>query len=176
MFIIDLQLFANQPNNLVLGDGVFAIGATDIGITRGGGAFVVEREYRDIEADGDYGPVKGRQRKVKSVPKLTINALELLPANLPKMYAATKNTTVTTTDTFTGKADIEATDYQTVTWTGKTKGGRGVKITLDNAINLENLDWALVDKDEIVAQLTYTATYLETDRTAEPWKVEFTGA
>ena len=168
---------ANQPNNIVLGEGVFAIGTTDIGLTRGGGTFTVEREYREIPADGDYGIVKGRLEKVRSIPKLVMNALELLPANLPKMYPATKVETLTTTDTITAKENIEDTDYQdVVTWTGKTKGGRGVKITIENAINLENIDWSLVDKDEIVAQLTYTGTYLETARTTEPWKVEFTGA
>jgi hypothetical protein len=175
MFNMNLQLFAG-PDDILLGEGVFAIGTVDIALTRGGGKFIVEREFRPIPADGDMGPVKGRQTKTKSVPKLTMNALELLPANLPNMYAATKVTTVTTTDTFTGKADIEDADYQTVTWTGKTKGGRGVKITLDNAINLENIDWSLIDKDEVIASLTYTGAYTEADRITEPWKVEFTGA
>lgn len=168
---------APDPNNIVLGDGVFSIGGVDIGLTRGGGKFAVEREYKQIEADGDYGPVKGRIRKTKSVAKLTVNALELLPANLPKMHPAIANTTVTTVDTITGAADIADTDYNAaVTWTGKTKGGRAVVIEIQNAINLENIDWSMVDKDEIVSTVTYTATYLETARTTEPWSVEFTGA
>ena len=31
----------------------------------------------------------------------------------------------------------------------------------------------MVDKDEIVAALTYTATYLEANRKKEPWKIDF---
>lgn len=162
------------PNDIILGDGVFAINGVDIALTRGGGSFSVEREYREIEADGDYGPVKGRIRKIRSRAKLTVNALEIVAANLPNMYPATQVTTNTGTDTITAKDDIEDTDYQdTVTWTGKTKGGRSVVITLSNAINLENLEWSLVDKEEVVPSLTYTATYTEDDRTTEPWDIEF---
>lgn len=166
-----------SAEDIILGEGVFAIGATDIGLTRGGGQFVVEREYKQIEADGDFGPVKGRIRKVKSVAKLTLNALELLVSNLPLMYPATKNANVVgppATDTITAKTDIEDTDYNNVvTFTGKTKGGRSVIITIENAINLENIDWSFKDKDELVSVVTFTATYLETDRTKEPWKIEF---
>jgi hypothetical protein len=162
---------------IVLGDGVFAIGGTAVALTRGGGRFTVEREYRQIEADGDMGPVKGRIRKTKSTAKLVMNALEVLPANLPKFYPATSLDTTTdpTKAVLTGKTEIADTDYATaVTWTGRTKAGKAVVITLEDAINLENLDWALVDKEEIVPELTFTAAYDETARTTEPWKVEFT--
>lgn len=166
-----------MPNDIILGDGVFSIGVTDVGLTRGGGVFNVEREYKNIEADGDYGPVKGRIRKIKSIAKLSMNALEILTTNIPKMYPATKITTVTTVDTITGKADIEDADYNdTITWTGKTTAGRSVVITIKNAINLENIEWPLVDKEEIISALTYTATYDPTTRTVEPWEIVFTDA
>lgn len=169
-----------SAQDIVLGYGVFSIGGVDIGLSRGGGQFVVEREYRQIEADGDRGPVKGRIVKDSSVAKITVNALELLPANLPKMYPATTLTNVVgppKKDTLTAKADITDADYNTtVTFTGKTKGGRSVIVTVENAINLENIDWSLVDKDEVVPALTFTATYLETARTVEPWKIEFIDA
>lgn len=160
-------------NDIVLGDGVFAIGSTNVGLTRGGGQFTIEREYKEIQADGDYGPVKGRVKKTRSVAKLVVNALEILPANLTKFYPAMKVTTAAGVDTITAEMDIQTTDYNAVTWTGKTKGGRDVVITLQNAINLENLDWSLVDKDEVVQSLTFTATYDETTRTTEPWDIEF---
>ena len=38
---------------IILGKGVFSIGDTPIALTRGGGQFTVEREVRQIEADGD---------------------------------------------------------------------------------------------------------------------------
>lgn len=161
----------------ILGAGVFAIGAVDVGLTRGGGTLTIEREYRETPADGDYGPVKDRIRKIRSVAKLSMSALEILATNIPKMYPATTVTTATGTDTVTGKADIETTDYNdTITWTGKTKAGRSVVITLENAINLENIEWNLVDKEEVVPTLTYTATYLEGTRDVEPWEITFTDA
>lgn len=157
---------------IILGHGVFSIGGKDIAITRGGGQFVIEREYRDIEADGDRGPVKGRTVIDKSVPKLTINALSMLPEDFTNYYPGMQSTTDTNTKV-TGKTDISTEDYKTVKWTGKTKQGKGVIITLKNAINLENLDWTLQDKDEVIQALTYVGTYEEDDMENEPWDVEF---
>src|SRR5690606_9302981 len=163
--------------NIILGEGVFAINDTDVGLTRGGGQFTVEREYRQVEADGDYGPVKGRIYKARSTATLTMNLLEIVADDLSKLYPATQVTTSAGTTTFTGKEQVEAADYQsTVTWTGRTVDGREVVITLENAINLGNLDWTMTDKEEIVQQVTFTATYLPDARTTEPWRVEFADA
>jgi hypothetical protein len=164
-------------NDIILGYGVFSIGATDIGLTRGGGAFNVERSFREILADGDYGPVKGRIDLDREVATLSMNALQLLPANLPKLYPAITNTNEVgppVKDTVTSTLTVADADYNaTVKWTGKTKGGRSVIITLDNAINLENIDWSLVDKEELVPEVTFTATFLDTARTTAPWKIEY---
>ena len=48
----------SNPQKLLLGHGVYSIGDVPVGLTRGGGQFVVEKEYRNIEADGDRGPVR----------------------------------------------------------------------------------------------------------------------
>lgn len=161
-------------DSILLGEGVIAIGETDVGITRGGSQFTIEREYKTIEADGDYGPVKGRIRKIRSIAKLVLNAMELLPANLTKMYPAMQIASSGGTDTITAKLAIETVDYNdAITWTGRTLEGRPVIITIENAINLENIDWTLTDKDEVVPQVTYTATYLESARTTEPWSVKY---
>lgn len=172
------------PDNIILSDGVFSIGAsstaaTAIALTRGGGSFTVEREFRQIEADGDYGPVKNRIRLIKEVAKLNMKALEIVPANMEDYYpaASAAATSGSTTSTFTTRSlttNITTEDYQYAQWVGYNKAGRQVLIALDNAINLENLNWNLVDKEEIVNELTYTATYIETARTTVPWKVYYT--
>lgn len=156
---------------IILGNGVFSVGENDIALTKGGGQFTIEREYREIEADGDRGAVKGRIVLDKSVPKLTINALSLIPAEY-KAYYPGLNVDANTNTTITGSNEVKESDYTTVKWTGKTKEGKSVIITLENAINLENIDWSLVDKEEVVQSLTYTGTY-EEGSTEEPWKVEF---
>lgn len=159
-------------NDIILGYGVFSIGGVDIALTRGGGQFMVERLNKEILADGDFGPVKGRVRKDGSRAKLVVRALEVIADNIPKMYPA-MSSTGTTTKTITGAADITDADYNTVTFTGKTVSGKSIIITLNNAINLGNLDWALVDKDEVVPQVEYTAAYDPNTRTTEPWNLQY---
>lgn len=63
---------------ILLGAGIFYIGGTAVALTRGGGQFVVEREYREINADGDRGAVEGRVVMESARPKLTMNALTVL--------------------------------------------------------------------------------------------------
>lgn len=78
-------------NEILLGVGRFYIGtnATDakkVGLTRGGGSFIVEREYRDIAADDDPGSVAGRVLKDTGRPKLKLVALQWL-TKAPQLYA-----------------------------------------------------------------------------------------
>lgn len=166
---------------IVLGEGVFAIGEADVGLTRGGGQFNVEREYRQVNADGDRGPVKGRIRLVQSVATLQMNNLEIMVDDLDKFFPATKVTKDVGAGetTFAGKKDVESTDYQaTVTWTGRTMDGRACIITLKNALNLGNLQWTMAERDEVVSQVTFTATYDEANRLGdeEPWEVKWVDA
>ena len=174
----------SAPEDIILGDGVFAIGqttssTTNIALTRGGGVFSVEREYRQIPADGDYGPVKGRIRLIKSVAKLNMKNLEIVPDDMDAYYPSISadHTSGSTTAVITGAgltSNITSADYSYVTWTGYNRAGRRVYIELKNAINLENISWPLVDKEEVIAELTFQATYGSTERTTEPWRVIFT--
>jgi hypothetical protein len=166
------------PNKILLGMGVFKINEVAIGLTRGGGQFTVEKEMREITADGDRGTYKDRVVQDSSRPKLKLSALEVISENLPKLYPAlsvTADSPIEGSTKITGTGVIATTDYQTkVTWTGETKAGKQVIITLYNAICLENLDWTLADKDEVVAEVTYTGCYLEdSPANFEPWDVVY---
>ena len=79
-------------DQIILGAGVFAIGGTNVALARGGGQFTVEREFRNINADGDRGPVKDRVVMDASTCKLTLNALTFL-TSMPTVYAAISTTT-----------------------------------------------------------------------------------
>lgn len=79
---------------ILLGLGVFAIDGTDVALCRGGGQFTVEREFRDIAADGDKGSVKDRIVIDSERAKLTMNVLTML-ASIEKMYPALEKTTTT---------------------------------------------------------------------------------
>ena len=163
---------------ILLGYGVVTVGETPVGLTRGGSSFTVEREYREIEADGDRGLVKGRIVIDSETAKLTVNALELFNAeDMTKYYPAM---TVTpepgespTKQIMKSTLTIAAGDYNNVKWTGKTKDGKAVTINLENAINMANLEWGLEDKNEVVPSIEWTGTYDEDTRDTPPWSVEF---
>lgn len=162
---------------ILLGYGVVSVGTTPIGLTRGGSSFTVEREYRNIEADGDKGPVKGRIVIDSEIAKLTVNALELFTAaDMTKYYPgmAIDSNTDPTVSKMKSTLKIVEGDYNDVIWTGKTKDGKSVVIKVEDAINLDNLEWALEDKNEVVPALGFTAAYDEATRDTPPWSVDFT--
>lgn len=74
-------------SEIILGAGKFYIGETLVALTRGGGQFTVEREYREINADGDRGAVKGRVVMEGSRPKLTMNVLTML-SSVSSIYSS----------------------------------------------------------------------------------------
>lgn len=84
-------------DEIVLGVGKFYLGTTkndavSVGLTRGGGSFIVEREFREINADEDPGLVKGRVEKEVARPKLTLNALQWL-TKVDKLYTCIQKVT-----------------------------------------------------------------------------------
>lgn len=162
-------------DKILLGYGVVSVGLTPIGLTRGGSAFTVEREFREIEADGDRGPVEGRIVIDREVAKLTVNALETFTAaDMQKYYPGLNlGGELGAENTLTSTMTIAAGDFSDVTWTGKTKDGKSVTIKVENAINMDNLEWTLEDKSEVVPSLGFTATYAEDARDTPPWNVVF---
>lgn len=165
-------MMAKTADKILLGYGVVSVGGSPIGLTRGGSAFAVEREIRNIEADGDRGPVKGRIVIDTEIAKLTVNALELFTAtDMEKYYPAIS--VDATTGKMTSTLIIAEGDYNDVKWVGKTKDGKSVTINIQNALNLSNLEWTLEDKNEVVPSLEFTATYDEENRDNPPWDVQF---
>lgn len=75
---LEVEGTTSGAKEILLGAGLFYVGETAIALTRGGGKFTVEREYREINADGDKGPVKERISLDRSVPKLSMNVLTIL--------------------------------------------------------------------------------------------------
>lgn len=77
-FEITINGVTAGASEIILGAGKFYVGGNLVALTRGGGQFTVEREYREINADGDRGAVKGRVVMESSRPKLTMNVLTML--------------------------------------------------------------------------------------------------
>lgn len=155
---------------VLLGYGIFKVGDTPVGLTRGGGSFAVETEYRQIEADGDYGPVEDRITIDSQVAKLKLNALTAFSAeDMKKHYPGL----VETDGTVTATLKIATDDYHSISWEGQTLDGKPVIINLENAINLGNIEFTLEDKNEVIPELEFTATYKENTRNTAPWGVVY---
>lgn len=82
---IDDEQASGAPE-IILGVGIFYVGETAIALTRGGGSFNVARTFRNINADGDRGPVKGRVTIDDSTATLTLNTLQIL-TRMSDLYA-----------------------------------------------------------------------------------------
>lgn len=166
---------AKQPGKILLGCGKFKINNKEVGLTRGMGSFVVERVYREIVADCDKGQVKGRVVLDESRPKLTMNLLEIIADDLSDVFPATQSTSASGKTMFSAKSEIEDSDFVTVEFIGKTKDGKPVHITVKEAINKENINWAFEDKGEVINTVTFEGSYTDADTATdiEPWTVEF---
>jgi len=82
---------------IILGVGKFYIGSSSedaayVGLTRGGGSFIVEREFREINADEDPGLVEDRIEKEMARPKLKLVALQWL-TKIDKLYSCIQTVT-----------------------------------------------------------------------------------
>lgn len=163
-----------KQENIVFGRGIFKVDDVAIGLTRDGGTFKVEYNHRVINADGDRGTVKGRVEREEAKAFITINHLEVL-TELAKLHTGVKTTTEGDYTVITGAGKIVDEDYHTVQFIGETKNGREVVIEIRNAINLENIEWTLKDKDDIVDTVTYEATYdpQAEDQFDENWTVKY---
>lgn len=166
-----------KQENIVFGRGIFKIDDVTVGLTRDGGTFKVEYNHRVINADGDRGTVKGRVVREEAKAFMSINHLEVL-TEIEKFHTGIKADTTTktgyTTLSGTGKID-DTNDYHTVTFVGETKNGREVVIEIKNAINLENIEWELKDKNDVIDSVTYEATYdpQAEDQFDENWTISY---
>jgi hypothetical protein len=164
------------PRDMMLGEGVFSFrdagstGAwTDVGATRGGGVFHMAREYRKRAADGDRGWVKGRVAIDNEETTLTIRSLEMLPDNINDFHPAMTSSAGSNLTTITSNLVIADGDYKAVKFTGKTDGGNACVATLNYALNMADLNWEFLDKNEVVEELVFTAFSLEATTSVPEW-------
>lgn len=81
---------------------------------------------------------------------------------------------------YIGTGTISGSDFKTVKWVGLTKGGNAVTITLNDAVNVGNIEWTFAEKNDVVPSVEFEACYSNTDAASssnnEPWSVEIDGA
>lgn len=162
-----------DKQKVILGLLKISVDGTALGYSRGGSSFTVNRVIHHIAADGDLGDTTNAHILDEERPTLVVNQLVVDPAIFLKLFPAAANSSGTLSPT--GK--IVSADYHDVVAVAKTKEGKFVRITLNDAINKGNISWTFNDRDEVVTSVTYEATYAErTDLftyPGSPYTIEF---
>lgn len=144
-----------------------------IGATRGGNTFVIETEYREMTVDGAPGPVKGAQRILREIPKLTVNLIELTKANMQLNLPGSSVATGVDYDVITGRSQIASGDYFTNVTLILEKAGSDDPFIfkLKNAISLSNFEIGAAEDDETVMVVEFTGHFDPAALTASPYEI-----
>lgn len=156
----------SKYEDVILGYGELFIDDVSIGITRDNGEFKVERTYHQIKRNGSRGMDFDSMVLDEERAKLKFSILQLDANNLVLVFPGLKDLDGVISPTF----ELTKEDYKTVKWIGKTKNGDPVTIELFNAFNASNIDWALIDKDEVKQEVEFEAGYCD-DST--PYNIKF---
>ena len=154
---------SDKKQEIILGLGKFSIydGETKVPIayTRGGGAFTVERVYRPITFDGLKAYASQEMIVIdEENVNMEMNMLSIFTdSDLTFLYPAMKAETGADGTTITSNDDlaIKTEDYRKVEWEGITNTGKPVVITIENAVNVSNVDWKMTDRDEVLQTISY---------------------
>jgi hypothetical protein len=139
-----------------------------VGATKGGGEFNDGAEFRQREADGDLGPVKGAIDLIKLNPILTVNALKIDKTNLQKFFAGMSlDDADAIYSKLTRMVDLTNSYIENVAFVGQNRSGTDMVIILYNALGDGALVMAFTKDEEIVPEVQFTATFDPTtfDRT-----------
>ncbi|WP_416149505.1 hypothetical protein ACM26V_00450 [Salipaludibacillus sp. HK11] len=165
-----------NPKNVQLGAGVlvFNFNPDDwdapetiaFGAVRGGGSYNVEPTNKPIRFDGDRGEdSKGLKRKTEQKIQITVTALELdhakLKKNMPgKVTNVTNGVDVPEYNKYRPKVDYDEEDYiENLAYITSNVNGDVVAYVIENVLGDGALSMAFTDKDEVVAETTFTAHF-----------------
>lgn len=174
-----------KPENVQLGEGVLVYNfdptnwdsedTIPFGATRGGGSYNVEPTNKPIRFDGDKGEdTMGLKRRQEWKITIVATALELDHAKMTK-YMPGKVTTAEATigvpayKTYRPNVEFSDADYITnMAYITETKAGNVVAYVIENVLGDGALSAALADKDEVVAETTFTAHFDPEDMNTLP--------
>ncbi|MGJ9381808.1 hypothetical protein [Salipaludibacillus sp. CF4.18] len=165
-----------KPKNIQLGAGVLIfnfnpddwddLNSVAFGAVRGGGNYNVEPTNKAIRFDGDRGEdSKDLKRKIEQKIQITVTALELDHAKLQKYMPGKVTNTPAGLDLpeynkYRPKIDYDEVDYQdNLAYVTTNKNGDVVAYVIENVLGDGALSAAFQDKDEVVAETTFTAHF-----------------
>ena len=149
------------------------VGAVRVGGTRGGNSFSPGRTIREMPVDGAIGPVKGFARRATSRPVLTVNMLELTPANLTNAIAAANSSATASGLTKLVGGEIEDSDYITNVALATTLKGETQPFILvvHNALVLDAPEFSFADEDEMVLTVSFVGHVTSAAPNTEAWTI-----
>jgi hypothetical protein len=183
MTVVRHGVSANTPDRLLIDAGAVYFKATDdwtvaspgtlLGATRGGNTFEVTRTIKRIDPDGSKGPVKGFRRIEDVVAVLTANLIEITEANLLMALPGSSATSHVITGAEIDDADYIANVVIVGTITGFDGTAKPIICKLKNCLADGPFALKMDPKGEAVQQMKFTAHYLDSDLSTEPWSIEY---
>ena len=156
----------------------FASPGTLMGATRGGSTFTIEQEIREMEVDGARGPMKESRRITMIKASLTVNFIEHTTESLKRAIVGSNSQVFNVNhDAISRDLTIAVGDYlSNVAILGEVSGdANGMGIVLTNVIADGNFELSMVDKEEGVVAVTFTAHFdpatVGSKDDTEPWQI-----
>lgn len=136
-----------------------------LGMTNGGGSFVIGREFRKPAVDGLRYPYKGDSFIDSMDPRLTGTLVEPTADNMKRLLGTVTVTTSGNKTTISVHTAIDtATDYiPSLCWIGDIADGSFVIIELKNAFNTADVTMTFKDKGEMNIPFEFHAHQDEVD-------------
>jgi hypothetical protein len=176
-----MAITPSVPNktNIVLGDGVlykdYAQGTQlTIGACRGDSVFNVDRQFREQEYNGSYGPTETLKVKTKVIVTMKIALLELSTTNFTHLFQGFAKTDQTTYYELKESVDIADGDYWTnMAFVGQRADGKNIIIIMENVLGDGALNMAFKTKDDVVVDTMLTAHYGTATPTTPPYEIRY---
>lgn len=164
-------------NSMILDAGVVylnygLIGEKILGATEGGNTFKVEREIKTISVDGARGKVRGLRRLISENASITTNLKELNARTVQIALAGSKVTEVKDVTLLTkigekvtpgssgSTFDYESDYLKNIAIVASVSGSKKpVIITIHNVLSDGEFSIGLVDTEEAVVAVTFSAHY-----------------
>jgi len=170
---------ADTYKRLALDSGVVVVnyglpGEAVLGATRGGNTFTIEDEIREMLADGSPGPIKGSQRRTRSVAKLSVNLLEVkTSALLMQLPGSESSVDGGSHDKIIRCEQISSGDYldNISLIINKNDTDEVLVFSLKNALALNGFELGAAEDDEAVITMEFTAHFDPTVLATEPWEI-----
>ena len=153
-----------------------------LGATRGGNAFNVEQDIREIEVDGARGPIIGGRRVVEEHARITANLMEMSPENI-KMQLFGAESVVEEGDTEDPDVEVitrniatpgEEAYFKNVALLGTVSGtGEPAVFMLRNVIADGNFELSMEDQNEAATEVQFTAHFDPEALNESPWEIRF---